>query len=47
MEEANEDIKRSILRIEETAKLTKEEKLNLQASLEDEVNMLMSEIVQA
>ena len=47
LEEANEDIKRSIQRIEETAKLSKEEKLNLQASLEEEVNMLMSEIVQA
>ena len=47
LEEANEDIKRSIQRIEETAKLSKEEKLNLQASLEEEVNMLKSEIVQA
>ena len=47
LEEANEDIKRSIQRIEETAKLSKEEKLNLQASLEDEVNMLKTEILQA
>ena len=29
LEEANEDIKRSIQRIEETAKLTKQEKMNL------------------
>ena len=47
MEEANEDIKRSIQRIEETAKLTKQEKMNLQSSLEDEVKMLKSEILAA
>ena len=44
LEEANEDIKVAIDRIEERAQLSKEEKLNLQRSLEDEVQMLVSEI---
>ena len=44
LEEANEDIKVAIDRIEERAQLSKEEKLNLQRSLEDEVAMLESEI---
>jgi len=44
LEEANEDIKVAIDRIEERAQLSKEEKLNLQRSLEDEVQMLESEI---
>lgn len=44
LEEANEDIKGAIERIDERAKLTRDEKLNLEASLQDEVVMLQSEI---
>ena len=40
LEESNEEIKLQIQHIDERARLTKEEKLNLQKSLEDEVEML-------
>ena len=44
LEESNEEIKQQIQRIDERARLSKEEKLNLQKSLEDEVEMLKQEI---
>ena len=44
LNEANENIKKAIERIEERAQLSKEEKLNLEISLKDEVKLLQEEI---
>lgn len=46
LSEANENLTQAIARVEERAELTKEEKLNLELSLKDEVVMLQDEISQ-